>query len=286
MTLDIKKLLTQIKNLEDKEYTNENLNRLEATYALFKSAVHEDELLLKRLIETKDTSGASFYFGTPEISKNEKLNTLHAPQDDFSQPHITIATDGSQINPSAHEFTNAFLINIGMVGIPYYKSSAKVLIGSEPTIYSSIEEINLLNTPESLLEDDLVSYERTLKEIEYLIKIAEIYKESNIPLIALIDGTLIHWHIEKFNGIYIEHFIKRFSDALLKLKSMNVVIAGFLSNSRANDIVNMLKIFKCPYETINCKKYCTNISYKDLPCNPTLNYKSVLDRRIIERFFS
>lgn len=90
----------------------------------------------------------------------------------------------------------------------------------------------------------------------------------------------------KFSGVYIEQFIKRFSDAISKLKSMNVVIAGFLSNSRANDLINMLKIFKCPYETVNCKKYCANISYRDLPCNPTSNYKSVLDRRIIEKYFS
>lgn len=286
MTLDIKKLLTQIKNLENKESTDDYSNRLDATYGLFKSAVHEDELLLKKLIETKNTSGANFYFGIPEIDKSEKLDTLHPCQDNFLQPHITIASDGSQINPSAHEFTSAFLINIGMVAIPYYKSSVQVLIGSEPTIYSSSEEINLSNTAERILEEDLVSYERTLKEIESLVQIAENYRQNNIPMIALIDGTLIHWHIEKFSGVYIEQFIKRFSDAISKLKSMNVVIAGFLSNSRANDLINMLKIFKCPYETVNCKKYCANISYRDLPCNPTSNYKSVLDRRIIEKYFS
>ncbi|GEM_PF-2542005 len=286
MTLDIKKLLTQIKNLENKESTDDNLNRLDATYRLFKSAVREDELLLKKLIETKNASGANFYFGMPEIDKSEKLDTLHPCQDNFLQPHITIASDGSQINPSAHEFTSAFLINIGMVAIPYYKSSVQVLIGSEPTIYSSSEEINLSNTAERILEEDLVSYERTLKEIESLVQIAENYRQNNIPMIALIDGTLIHWHIEKFSGVYIEQFIKRFSDAISKLKSMNVVVAGFLSNSRANDLINMLKVFKCPYETVNCKKYCTNISYRDLPCNPTSNYKSVLDRRIIERYFS
>ena len=286
MTLDIKKLLTKIKNLENKESTDDYSNRLDATYGLFKSAVREDELLLKKLIETKNASGANFYFGMPEIDKSEKLDTLHPCQDNFLQPHITIASDGSQINPSAHEFTSAFLINIGMVAIPYYKSSVQVLIGSEPTIYSSSEEINLSNTAERILEEDLVSYERTLKEIESLVQIAENYRQNNIPMIALVDGTLIHWHIEKFSGVYIEQFIKRFSDAISKLKSMNVVVACFLSNSRANDLINMLKVFKCPYETVNCKKYCANISYRDLPCNPTSNYKSVLDRRIIEKYFS
>ena len=62
MTLDIKKLLTKIKNLENKESTDDYSNRLDATYGLFKSAVREDELLLKKLIETKNASGANFYF--------------------------------------------------------------------------------------------------------------------------------------------------------------------------------------------------------------------------------
>ena len=135
----------------------------------------------------------------PEIDKGEKLDTVNPCQDNFLQPHITIASDGSQINPSAHEFTSAFLINIGMVAIPYYKSSVQVLIGSEPTIYSSSEEINLSNTAERILEEDLVSYERTLKEIESLVQIAENYRQNNIPMIALVDGTLIHGHIEKKN---------------------------------------------------------------------------------------
>lgn len=287
MTLDVKKLLYKIKSLENTEKSNENLNRLNATYKIFQVAILDDEALLKKLLETKSNSGANFYFGTPELDRanNERLTTLHPCQKNFSQPHITIASDGSQINPSAHEFTNAFLINIGMVAIPYYKSSAQVLLTSEPTIYSSLDEMNLSSNNETHLEEDLVSYERTLKEIECLPDIVEKYKQHNVPIIVLLDGTLIHWHIEKFSNYYIEQFIKRFSNAVLKLKSMNVAFAGFLSNSRANDLINMLRIHKCPYEAVNCKKYCANISYKDLPCNPTLNYKSVLDRRLVEKYF-
>lgn len=287
MPLDLKKVITQIKNLENQDLREENHNRLESTYKLFEIAKGNYEKLITRLTETKSLSGANFYFAIPELlSKDETLDTLHSSKENFSTPHITIATDGSQINPSAHEFSGASLINIGFVGIPYFDSSIPVTLSSEPTVYNSLDKIFQSTSSDFVQDEYLIAYERTLKELEELVKLAKKYSSHKLPIVALVDGTLIHWHIDKFPNIYIEQFIKRFSSAILELKSMDIPVVSFLSNSRSNELINMLRIFKCPFEPVNCKKHCSNVESKNLPCNPTLEYKPVFDRRLIEKRFA
>ena len=286
MPLDLRKVITQLKNLEKQESRDLMQQRLDSTFKLFQDVYKDQKRLIGKLIETNNSKKANFFYATPEINDDLKINSIVNCDKDFSLPHITLATDGSQINPSAHEFTSASLINTGLVSIPYFSKNIPVLLGSEPTTYGDLEEVNSLAYSENVLEEDLISYERTLKEVEELVGLAKKYITYKIPLVALLDGTLIHWHVEKFTNKFIEHFINRFSKALLELKELGIPVASVLSNSRSNDVINMLRIFKCPYETVDCKKYCSGVDSRNLPCNPTLNYKPVLDRRLVEKYFA
>lgn len=285
MTLDLKKLIIQIKKLVNKDQETNKENKLEATYLLLEKAYKEQDKLIQKLLETEYTKACNFYFAIPDDRK-EVLNKLYPSKENFAQPHITIASDGSQINPSAHEFTGAFLINIGVVSLPYFAKDIPVSLSSEPFIYNSLEDISLSSTQENIDDEYLISCERTLKELEEILNVVKKYTNYKLPIIALLDGTLIHWHIERHSSSLIEQFIKRLSNTLLELKALGIPVASFLSNSRSNDLINMLRIFKCPYESVNCKKYCSAVESKNLPCNPTLDYKAVLDRRLMERFFS
>lgn len=285
MSLDLRKLITQIKKLDKKDLEDNKENKLEATYQLLQKAFREQEKLMQKLTETSEAKSSGFYFAIPEHSQ-ESFDKLYPSNNNFTQTHITIASDGSQINPSGHEFTEAFLINIGIVSLPYFGKDIPTLLSSEPTIYSSLEEINLGTTHENIDDEYLVSCERTLKELEEILSVAKKYASYKIPVVVLLDGTLIHWHIERYNPLFIEQFIKRLRDVLLELKALNIPVASFLSNSRSNDLINMLRIFKCPYPQVNCKKNCSNIETQNLSCNPTNNYKTVLDRRLIEKYFT
>lgn len=287
MPLDLQKIIIQLNNLGHEEARDLNKLRVDSTYKLFQLACDNKEKAVNRLIETDNTKKANFFFGIPALNYNEGLSfdKTVPGNNDFSLPHITAATDGSQINPSAHQFSNAFLINIGLVSIPYFAHNVPVLLSSEPTVYNFVEELLPSNTMGNILEEDLVSYERTLKEIEELVKLAKNYASHKLPVVALLDGTLIHWHLEKFDKFFVELFMKRFSDAIFELKSLRIPIASVLSNSRSNDLINMLKIFKCPYDSVDCKKYCSNIDSKNLPCNPCQNYKPVFDRKLIDKYF-
>ena len=284
MPLDLKKIITQLQGIETKDLQDLNQNRLDSTYKLFEVAVEDHKKLLSKLEETQSLGKANFFFAMPDLNGDEKLDKLFECDKNFSLPHITIATDGSQINPSHHEFTSASLINIGLVSIPYFSKNIPVQLTSEPTIYSSLEDISKTYS-ENIEGEDLISYERTLTEIEKLVELAKKYVSYGLPVVALLDGTLIHWHIERFSLIFVELFIKRFSDAILELKSLGVPVASFLSNSRSNDLINMLRIYKCPYDFVDCKKHCSSLEFSNLPCNPTLEYKPVLDRRLIQKYF-
>lgn len=284
MPLDLKKVIIQLKNIENNNVQNLNKNRLDSTFKLFELVLNNQEKLKAKLYETQGSKKANFFFALPE--NNESLEQIISCDEKFSTPHITVATDGSQINPSAHEITGSFLINIGLISIPYFAKDIPVNLSSEPTVYNSQEEINPRIGSENIQEDDLISYERTLKEIEELLKLAKSYSKYKLPIVALLDGTLIHWHIEKFSSYFIENFIKRFSYAMHELKSLHIPVASFLSNSRSNDLINMLRICKCPYESVDCKKYCGNLDSRNLPCNPCQDYIPVLDRRLIEKYFT
>lgn len=287
MPIDLKKIINQIKTIKVDDSTDIYQKRLESTYKLFNIAKENTEKLINRTSETQISSSANFFFAIPHINKNEniKLDSIKSPDLDFSTPHITIATDGSQINPSLHEFTQACLINIGLVAIPYFNISVPVELSSEPTVYPSLDELYPNNFSERIQEEYLISCERTLKEIEALLKLARKYIGFRVPIIALLDGTLIHWHLERFNDLFIKRFIERFSNVLHELKSLKIPVASFLSNSRSNDLINMLRVFRCPYDQVNCNKHCKDTESKNLPCNPTLDYKPVLDRKLIEKWF-
>ena len=287
MPLDLKKVITQIKNLSTLEAENLNKTQLDSVYKLFSTVVKNEKTLLEKLLITQNSKKSSFFFAIPALNldKSETLETTYDFPETFKATHIAIASDGSQINPSAHEVTSSFLINIGLVAIPYFSKNIPVTLLTEPKIYNSQEDIAVSSLSESIHEEDLVSYERTLREIEELVKLVKEYKQYNLPIVAFLDGTLIHWHIEKFSSLFIEEFIKRFSQTILELKALNIPVVSFLSNSRSNELINMLKIFNCPYKEVDCKKHCSNIATKQLPCNPCNDYIPVFDRRLIEKLF-
>ena len=42
---------------------------------------------------------------------------------------------------------------------------------------------------------------------------------------------------------------------------------GYLSASRANDFVNMLRVAVCPYDVSDCRKHCANLKEESFPCS-------------------
>lgn len=285
MSLDIRKVFIRIKNLESNIELDKQELRFNATLELLNKGIINNDTLIKKILEAYENKKANFTFAIPDYKNHKSFSEIISSNPNFKDPHIVISSDGSQIFPSHHEISQMSLINIGIAAIPYYRNDIPLKLFSEPFIYESVEELYGNNFDTRFSEEDLISYERTLKECEFAVDIAKIYAQHNIPTVVLLDGTLIHWHIEKFSSYFIENFIQRFSASLYELKKLNIPLISFISNSRSNDIINMLKIFNCPFSEVDCKKHCGDLNSKKLPCNPIPDYIPILDRNLIFSLF-
>jgi hypothetical protein len=181
--------------------------------------------------------------------------------------YTVVAVDGSQIMPSHHEVHTCYLLNVGMALITY---GAKLppLLETVPKLYSRPEDLYPLVDRRRLHIDELyVSLERTILELEILASTAIKAKERGVPVIALYDGSLIPWSVEKLPDGYQHTYIKRMTDALTSLQNQSIPIIGYLSHSRGADIVNCLRVLVCPYEVSHCREHCGDLNEEDFPCS-------------------
>ncbi len=181
--------------------------------------------------------------------------------------YTVVAVDGSQIMPSHHEVHTCYLLNVGMALITY---GAKLppLLETVPKLYSRPEDLYPLVDRRRLHIDELyVSLERTILELEILASTSIKAKERGLPVIALYDGSLIPWSVEKLPDGYQNTYLKRMSAALTSLQNESIPIIGYLSHSRGADIVNCLRVLVCPYEVSHCREHCGNLNEEDFPCS-------------------
>jgi hypothetical protein len=55
--------------------------------------------------------------------------------------------------------------------------------------------------------------------------------------------------------------------ALSAFKDHSLPLLGYLSNSRATDVVNTLRVSICPYDYSDCRKHCGTLNEEDFPCS-------------------
>ncbi|HEY9731322.1 MAG TPA: DNA double-strand break repair nuclease NurA [Drouetiella sp.] len=181
--------------------------------------------------------------------------------------YTVVAVDGSQIMPSHHEVHTCYLLNVGMALITY-GARLPPRLETEPKLYSRPEDLYPLVDRRRLHIDELyVSLERTILELETLANAAVEAKDRGLPVLALYDGSLIPWSVEKLPDGYQHSYINRMSDALSRLEENQIPIVGYLSHSRGADLVNCLRVFICPYETSHCREHCGDLNEEDFPCS-------------------
>ncbi|MFN8550915.1 MAG: DNA double-strand break repair nuclease NurA [Candidatus Obscuribacterales bacterium] len=181
--------------------------------------------------------------------------------------YTVVAVDGSQIMPSHHEVHSCYLLNVGMALISY---GAKLppRLETVPKLYSRPEDLYPLVDRRRLHIDELyVSLERTIMELEILTTACLEAKERGLPVLALYDGSLLPWSVEKLPDGYQHTYIRRMSEALSTLEHNRIPIIGYLSHSRGADIVNCLRVLICPYETSQCREHCGDLNEEDFPCS-------------------
>jgi len=177
-----------------------------------------------------------------------------------------IAVDGSQIMPSHHEVHNCYLLNAGLARISYGLSLAPLLL-SEPRLHARPDDLYPLVDRRRVHIDELyVSLERGLFEIELLAEQACLAAPHG-DVLAMCDGSLIPWSVEKMSSAYQEDYFARVAAVMAKLRVARIPIVGYISHSRSADLVNCLRVSICPYEVSHCRQHCAELNEEDFPCS-------------------
>jgi hypothetical protein len=92
-------------------------------------------------------------------------------------------------------------------------------------------------------------------------------RERSLPVVALLDGSLIPWSVEKMPESYQYGYLARMEAALAPLKEARIPLIGYLSHSRSSDVVNDLRVWRCPYKVSHCHELCGHLNEEQFPCS-------------------
>ena len=166
--------------------------------------------------------------------------------------YTVVALDGSQIYPDRHQGTACYLINIGSVILNYTSGTSSVSFDSSPCVYVGEDEDGLE------ISAELVNCRRQELEFTQGLRIARELKKTmqgSSPMVFLIDGSLIFWHLESKEMDLKNTFLSRYLASLHLLHQERVLTAGYISLPKNKELVNLLRVALCDYKVENCTVY-------------------------------
>ncbi len=260
--LDFLKLNRQMKGVSDQLQSEQKATeqrRIRAIALLQEFAQHQEDRS-HQLASRRP--GASFALAQPV----EDLQPWGRPVPVIPAQHKVIATDGSQIKPSHHEIAYCYLINVGRV-VLNYGTGQRAKLDSLPEIF--YKEDDLYGPAHlGLGIEEWLGIQRTRAEIEVLADLAQ--GPTELPTVALVDGSLIYWHLEQVPQLYIPEVLDPLLAAWGRMQAARVPLAGYISASRAHEGINSLRLLACPFEETNCDAHCPNLKPRATPCGQGL----------------
>ncbi len=270
--LDFNKLAKQIENVSRDSFVAqaEQQRSLVAANTAFEQAAGRSSEFVDKLADNADLVLWPLAEPLDELSYKSAV----AKQ---STPVTVVGVDGSQIMPSHHEVHTCYLLNMGYAVISY-GSAHKPMLDTIPRLYHRPEDLYPLVNRRRLHIDELfISLERALLELQTLANLSMQMEERGLPVVAFLDGSLIPWSVEKLSPAYQDDFLKRMIAALAIFKEHRVPLLGYISSSRATDVINSLRVSICPYERSECRRNCSALNEEDFPCSKIW---PVSDRRL------
>jgi len=191
----------------------------------------------KDKISTVDISAFPYFVAFPEENPSKRTFL----ENDISD-YIAVATDGSEIPIDPDFIFPYYLINIGTVVIGYGQN-AFFHPDSRPKIYYKENELfEEVNGRRLFVRGELLEAKMLLEESIALSKAIEEFYKDDIPMLSLIDGTLIQWEIQNRSDEFKKLFVERFENLFKKSKEKNLPIAGYVSGSHSKDVIGLIKV--------------------------------------------
>lgn len=282
--LDLTKLARQMQGISQ-HLTSEaaaSRQRLERAQQLMMQAQKRQAELVQQQEQWRDRLG--FAAATPVESLDTRVDLTTPPRS-----HTVIATDGSQIAPSHHEIAYCYLINVGRVML-HYGQSLHPLLDSLPEVFYQPEDL-YISRQWGIRPEEWMGYRRTVSETCILTELAtnwvnrpysrlgkatenlessEInqqpnYPKSEVPILTMVDGSLIYWFLEPLPGEARDRILPPILGAWNQLRDAGIPLIGYLSASRSAEALGFLRLQACPHPAPDCMTHCPGQTDK-APC--------------------
>lgn len=252
--LDLLKVAGQMQGMSEQLAHEAKLlaHKLDLAESLFQKAIAHQ--VLRR--QQHQTWGDRLAFNCAEPVEPLESRQSIAP---ITSPHTVVATDGSQISPSRHEIAYCYLINVGRVAL-HYGSSIYPVLDNRPEVYYKPEDLYGARQW-GIQTEEWMTYKRNVAEAIALAELAcEIKSHHPIfgPVLAMSDGSLIHWSLEMLPT---EARAKILPDMLVaweRLRQDRIPMVGYISSPRSTEATNFLRLQACPFPQPDCHTHCMN----------------------------
>lgn len=185
--------------------------------------------------------------------------------------HTVVAADGSQIAADRHDIALCYLLNVGSI-VLRYGAGERATLRSHPIL--ALPDDDMLDTGEgesALIQPKRLAIRRLLAEVACLADLIGAHDLSSpsvaVPSppdtslsasspLALFDGSLILWPLETEQEEYRSRVLEEFLTHLEQARLRRAPIVGYISMPQSRDVINALRVHRCPHAEAKCDQYC------------------------------
>lgn len=259
--LDLTKLAQQMRGMS--QHMSREVEAARKRLEVAENLLAEAKPHQNKLVEHQENLGNRILFNAAKpVEPIDACSYIPAPP----KVHTVVATDGSQISPSAHEIAYCYLLNVGRI-ILYYGQSRHPILDSVPEIYYQPEDL-YISRQWGIRTEEWMGYRRTVSEAAVLGEIGEhlltVYENKiSTPTLAMVDGSLTYWFLEQLPAEARNLILGPIFKAWDSLRLAGIPLLGYVSASRSSETVSFLRLQACPHPEPNCVKYCPTVGIID-----------------------
>lgn len=180
-------------------------------------------------------------------------------------PYTVLATDGSQIVSDRHDIASCYLINIGSIAIRYGGGMRSTLTSHPELQFPEDDLLMEMQGEVQVIAPRRLAIRRLLAELQHLVSLMRSEQSTfdashpvsrSVPLMGLVDGSLILWPLESETEEFKQDSLHRLHTILEDSRQLCEPIIGYISRPASRDVINSLRVSKCPHPVANCDRYC------------------------------
>lgn len=190
--------------------------------------------------------------------------------------YSALAVDGSSIDVDRHLPVDCYVVNLGWIAVHYGDepgAERDTVVDLQPTGETLLLQDRDDPSRESMIAGMVLSLVRSVRELTLLAERAAAVARDDRPLLALVDGNLALWNLDKPDlSRTISEGLKRSAlDALDQLKQLaerrRVLFCAFTSLTGAGNLAHSLRLMACPMEhNVVCRE-CPGKHTDARPCD-------------------